>query len=423
MLIHDLFGTSFRNLLLHKIRSMLTSLGVIFGVGSVIAMLSISEGAKRQSLAQIASMGIDKIIVYSKKPPISGKNEADASNSSMAEEYGLTEIDKNKIADMDNIKEIISIRDARKKILHGTTRVDLLLVGTQPGFMAESGSEIVDGRWITQVDMNNCANVCVIGRNVKRKLFSLCQTSLIGESIRIEDASFRIIGILENNRGTQFANINSPNDLIIIPSTTATARYGSYSMQREGNQYKIQHVDYDLLMVKILDISYIDDTSKRIAAYLTKTHQETKDWDMFVPLDLLKQREQTQNTFTIVMASIAGISLIVGGIGIMNIMLANVYERRKEIGTRMALGALRREILMQFLIETIFLTTMGGVIGVGLGIGISQTVTYLAEWPTHYSLWSIVLALFISMLTGIVFGTYPAWKAAQQNPITVLRAE
>ena len=148
-----------------------------------------------------------------------------------------------------------------------------------------------------------------------------------------------------------------------------------------------------------------------------------KDWEMVVPLDLLKQREQTQNIFTVVMSSIAGISLLVGGIGIMNIMLANVYERRKEIGTRRALGAQKGDIIRQFLFETIFLTSIGGSIGVGLGLCIAKIVTKYANWPVAFSIWFIILALVISAVIGIIFGTYPAWKAAQQNPIDVLRAE
>ena len=144
---------------------------------------------------------------------------------------------------------------------------------------------------------------------------------------------------------------------------------------------------------------------------------------MVVPLDILRQREQTQNIFTIVMSSIAGISLLVGGIGIMNIMLANVYERRKEIGTRRALGAQKSDIIRQFLFETIFLTSIGGSIGVCLGLLIAKIVTQYANWPVAFSIWFILLALLISAVIGIIFGTYPAWKAAQQNPIDVLRAE
>lgn len=423
MLVQDLFRLSLHNLLLHKVRSSLTSLGVIFGVGSVIAMLSISEGAKKQALTQIEAMGIDKILIYSKKPSLSGKNESDSANASITEQYGLTGIDMQKIRQMDNVERITLARDTRKKILKGTTRVDLLLVATGIEFLDDSGSQMLNGRWFSPLDFKRSAEVCVIGKNVKRKLFNLQEKSILGDIIKIEDSAFRVVGILENNIGTQYPGINSPNDMIIIPDSTGLALFGFYSSQREGNQTRIINVEYDLFLVKIADIEYIDDTSKRIAAYLTKVHRTVKDWDMVVPLDLLKQKEQTQKIFTIVMGSIAGISLIVGGIGIMNIMLANVYERRKEIGTRRALGALKIEILMQFLIETVFLTTLGGMLGVGLGMGISQLVTYFAEWPTIFSLWSIVVSLLISALTGIIFGTYPAWKAAQQNPIEVLRAE
>ncbi len=424
MLVRDIFRLSFHNLLLHKIRSALTSLGVIFGVGSVIAMLSISEGAKRQSLAQIEAMGIDKIIVFAKKPPVTGKDEADSTNSSIIERYGLTSADRNKIELMDNVQKVITVRDARKKILHGTRRVDLLLVATEPDFLEESGSKMVQGRWLTAIDMKNDAEVCVIGRNVKRKLFGIEKSRIIGECLRIEDSVYRVVGILENNLGTQLPVVNSPNDMIIIPRSTYSAHYGQgYSFQREGRNAKILNLEYDMFIIKVEDVSFIDDTSKRIYGYLEKVHSDTKDWETIVPLDLLKQKEQTQNIFTIVMSSIASISLIVGGIGIMNIMLANVYERRKEIGTRRALGALKREILIQFLIETVFLTTMGGMLGVALGIGLSQVVTFFANWPTIYSLWAIAISLLISIAVGVVFGTYPAWKAAQQNPIEVLRAE
>ena len=156
---------------------------------------------------------------------------------------------------------------------------------------------------------------------------------------------------------------------------------------------------------------------------MEKAHEEVKDWEVFVPLEILRQREATQNIFTIVMSSIAGISLLVGGIGIMNIMLANVYERKKEIGTRRALGALKQDIILQFLLETVFLTSVGGIAGVGLGVGIAFAVTYFAVWPVIFSTSAIILSLAISAVTGIVFGTYPAWKAAQQNPIDVLRSE
>jgi putative ABC transport system permease protein len=422
MFVRDLFRLSFHNLLLHKVRSMLTSLGVIFGVGSVIAMLAISEGAKRTSLAQIEAMGIDKVIVYSRKPPVTGKNES-SSQASVAEAYGLDKIDLANLSKMDNIEHITKLRNARKKILKGSIRLDLMLVAVPPQFLEDSHSRITKGRWFSSIDMKNKTPVCVLGKSAKRKLFSIGARNIIGHMLRVEQKSYRVIGILENSHDMRYPELDNPNNMILIPWTVSMANYGFYSFMREGRQLRIANIQYDCFIVKVIDTTHIDDTAKRIAGYLKKAHKHKRDWGMVVPLDLLKQKEQTQNIFTIVMSSIASISLIVGGIGIMNIMLANVYERRKEIGTRLALGAQKNHILFQFLIETVFLTTMGGVIGIFLGLGMAQAVTYYADWPTIYSWWSIALSMLISSFVGIVFGTYPAWKAAQQNPIEVLRAE
>jgi putative ABC transport system permease protein len=422
MLVGDLFRLSFHNLLLHKMRSLLTSLGVIFGVGSVIAMLGISEGARLQALSQIEAMGIDKIILHSQKPPVAGTSQG-SSNISRVEIFGLTKADFKHINQMDNVEFITPVRDSRQNVSKGLIRVDSKLVSASPAFLTESGSIISKGRWLTQADSNSQQMVCVIGNTAKRRLFNLGETDLVGKTLRVGNQYFRIVGILENHLGTQYPGIGSPNDLIIIPEGTSDALYSNYAGIREGGQNRVEIVDYDLLIVKIRDTMHIDDTSKRISAYLTKSHKKTRDWGILVPYDLLLQQEQTQNIFTIVMASIAGISLIVGGIGIMNIMLASVFERRKEIGTRRALGALKGDILGQFLIETVFLTTMGGIIGIGVGVSISSLITYYTGMPTFCSLWSILLSLLISSFVGIVFGTYPAWKAANQNVIEVLRAE
>ncbi len=423
MLTRDLFRLSFHNLLLHKIRSLLTSLGIIFGVGSVIAMLSISEGAKKEALDQIASMGIDKIIVFTKKPSLIGQSEN--TDQSFLLKYGLTEKDEQHLWTFDNIINITTLRNARKIIRRGTTRLDLKLISTTPDFLNETKCKLVEGRWLSSIDMANKSLVCVVGRNVKRKLFLLGKGSLIGQKIPVENAVFEIVGIIENNSGTQFPDINSPNDMIIIPISTSNAIFSYNGIDRSGGGIfgNLYHIEFDIMLVKVKDTAYIDHTAKRISSYLTKSHKKNKDWEIKVPLELLHQQEQTQNIFTIVMGSIAGISLIVGGIGIMNIMLANVYERRKEIGTRRALGAKKNDILRQFLIETIFLTSQGGIIGIILGIVLSKIVTYYAEWPVVFSLWSIVLSIMISGIVGVVFGTYPAWKAAQQNPIDALRTE
>ena len=421
MKLSDQIALSFTNLMLHKIRSILTSLGIIFGVGSVIAMLSISEGAKREALAQIESMGVDNIILSTKKPPPMGKDLSDNTNNSNYETYGLTEIDRDHILHMDNVAAISTARNSRKPILKGTTRLNVNLYGVTNDFLAATRSQIIQGRWLSPADRDR--NVCVIGINARRGLFSIQDRKIVGKIIGVGDDAYRVVGIMENTKGTTIQGLGSPNDAIFITKEASDAVYGKTSFQKISGRTSIEVVEYDCFVVKVLDVSYIDFTSKRIAAFLNKKHNNIQDWEMVVPLDILKQREQTQNIFTIVMSSIAGISLLVGGIGIMNIMLANVYERRKEIGTRRALGAQKGDIIRQFLFETIFLTSIGGFIGVCLGLLIAKIVTQYANWPVAFSIWFILLALFISAFIGIIFGTYPAWKAAQQNPIDVLRAE
>ena len=421
MKLSDQLALSFTNLMLHKIRSILTSLGIIFGVGSVIAMLSISEGAKREALAQIESMGVDNIILSTRKPPPMGKDLSDNTNNSNYETYGLTEVDRQHILHMDNVGSIATARNSRKPILKGTTRLNVNLFGVTNDFLDVTRSEIIQGRWLSPADRDR--NVCVLGVNARRSLFSIRDRNVVGKIIGVGDDAYRIVGVLENTKGTTVNGIGSPNDGIFITKDASDAVYGKTSFQKVSGRTSIEVVEYDCFVVKVMDVSYIDYTSKRIAAFLDKKHDNIQDWEMVVPLDILKQREQTQNIFTIVMSSIAGISLLVGGIGIMNIMLANVYERRKEIGTRRALGAQKGDIIRQFLFETIFLTSIGGFIGVCMGLMIAKIVTQYANWPVAFSIWFILLALFISAVIGIIFGTYPAWKAAQQNPIDVLRSE
>ncbi|MEA4862096.1 MAG: ABC transporter permease [Victivallaceae bacterium] len=412
MLMRDLMKMSLHNLLLHKVRSVLTSLGVIFGVGSVIAMLAVSEGAKQKALAELGSMGIDKIIVFSKKPP--AEEQPRQTNRRTQVKYGLVHSDIDNISNMDNVESVSSLRNSRQRVMRGVTRLDTKLVGVDIGFLPESNSRVTLGRWFSPVEAEDGSMVAVLGSRAKRKMFKL-RPNLLGDTVTVGKFRFAVIGILDNDIGANFPEVGDPNDMIFIPTATMERLMKDSSPGED-------RIEYDISLVKVKDITYIDYTAQRITAYLQKTHDK-QDWGVKVPLDLLKQQESTQNIFTIVMGSIAGISLIVGGIGIMNIMLASVFERRKEIGTRRALGAQKPDILGQFLIETVFLTSCGGILGIFTGIGLSQLITVYADMPTVYSSWSIIVSLAISSAVGVIFGTYPAWKAAQQNPIEVLRAE
>jgi putative ABC transport system permease protein len=423
----DIVSLSFLNLRLHKTRSLLTSLGVIFGVGSVISMMAISKGAERSALSQIESMGIDKIIIYTKKPHFDtsgGNSSGRGAATSSVEDYGLDVRDYQFIRTMENVHHITTIRNTRQPITKGETRLDLKLCGVSLGFMKDTSCHLTSGRWFNEIDFRSPSTICVIGQNVKHRLFPLGATDVVGSNIRTPYASYRIVGIISNDNGTSLPEVGSPNDLILIPSNTDLSIYGNYASESQGrNRNKAILVDYDVMLVNVANLEYIDNTSKRLQNYLEKAHSKSKDWDMIVPLDLLKQRERTQKIFTIVMGAIASISLLVGGIGIMNIMLASVSERKKEIGTRRALGAQKFDILFQFLIETVILTTLGGCVGIGLGLGLSEIVKRYAEMPTEASMTNILGSLLISSFVGVVFGTYPAWRAAQQNPIDVLRSE
>ncbi|MBR2963960.1 MAG: ABC transporter permease [Lentisphaeria bacterium] len=423
----DIVSLSFLNLRLHKTRSLLTSLGVIFGVGSVISMMAISKGAERSALSQIESMGIDKIIIYTKKPHFDtsgGGSSGRGAATSSVEDYGLDVRDYQFIRTMENVHHITTIRNTRQPITKGETRLDLKLCGVSLGFMKDTSCHLTSGRWFNEIDFREPSTICVIGQNVKHRLFPLGATDVVGSNIRTPYASYRIIGVISNDNGTSLPEVGSPNDLILIPSNTDLSIYGNYASESQGrNRNKAILVDYDVMLVNVANLEYIDNTSKRLQNYLDKAHAKTKDWDMIVPLDLLKQRERTQKIFTIVMGAIASISLLVGGIGIMNIMLASVSERKKEIGTRRALGAQKFDILFQFLIETVILTTLGGCVGIGLGLGLSEIVKRYAEMPTEASMTNIIGSLLISSFVGVIFGTYPAWRAAQQNPIDVLRSE
>ena len=404
MLATDALRLSMHNILLHKVRSILTSLGIIFGVGSVIAMLAISEGAKRAALGQIEAMGIDKIIVYAQKPPATGVDSQTSRSVQYAESYGLTQADYTNLMKMDNIDRITIIRNVRKSVLKGLERLDVKLVAVTPSFLRDSGSSMELGRWLTVPDMVNKQPVCVIGTEARRKLFELGHTDVLGSLLKIDTESYRIVGVLDNEMGTQYPELGAPNNMIFIPLTLSNALFGSFTINKETAVPVVTQIDFDVFVISVAHLEYIDNTANRVMQYFKTTHSKIKDWDVIIPLDLLKQREATQNIFTIVMSSIAGISLIVGGIGIMNIMLASVYERRKEIGTRRALGAQKGDILFQFL----RLCHAGDHHGNGIvGADIAQSQSGILNGTTgqglHVDKADVLLGALVNQLFALIF--------------------
>ena len=407
------------NLLLHKLRSFLTMLGVVFGVGSVVAMLSVGEGASKEALEQIRKVGSNNIIINSVK---SVEEETSSTTRVRMSIYGLTYKDHQRIADtFETIKQTVPVKLIREQGRLGERSLELRLVGTTPVWFELVKRPLEAGRILISSDMENKAAVAVLTEFGARRLLATRNT--IGQDLRIGGINFKIIGIVQSEGG-KAADIQLPDQEVdaYIPIDVARFYFGDTSMKQTSGSFELKRVELDQVIVEVDKMEDVEATAKGIETMLERFHNK-KDYVMSVPLALLRQAEATKRTFNIVLGSIACISLLVGGIGIMNIMLASVTERTREIGIRRAIGAKRKQIITQFLIETVVLSTIGGIVGLGLGVFIPLLITFIAGMPTVITPISIILPLFISVGIGIVFGLYPAARAADVDPIIALRHE
>jgi putative ABC transport system permease protein len=258
-----------------------------------------------------------------------------------------------------------------------------------------------------------------VGAEAARKLFAY--NDPLSQSVRVRNAWYRVVGVLENTAAAREAGGDDINHYVFIPLATARAHYGDLSLRQDAGSFQAEKVQLDAISIQMADSDLVIPVARRIETYLARTHKQ-KDYNVLVPLELMRQKAATQRIFTIVTASIASISLLIGGIGIMNIMLANVSERRQEIGTRRAIGATRKDILLQFVLESATLTSLGGSVGVAVGYGIARVVSTTAGWPTSMTWESAILGLGVACGAGILFGLWPAYQAAKVNPIEALRA-
>lgn len=407
------------NLLLHKLRSFLTMLGVVFGVGSVVAMLSVGEGASKEALEQIRKVGSNNIIITSIK---SVEEETSSTTRVRMSMYGLTYKDHERISDtFQTINQTVPVKLIREEGRLGERSLDLRVVGTTPAWFRLVKRPLIAGRVLFPSDMEGDSAVAVLTEFGARKLLATRNT--IGENLRIGGNNFKIVGIIKSEGG-KAADIQLPDQQVdaYIPIDIARIYYGDVSRKMSSGTYELKKVELDQIIVEVENIDDVEPVAVGIESMLTMFH-EKEDYSMSVPLALLRQAEATKRTFNIVLGSIAGISLLVGGIGIMNIMLASVTERTREIGIRRAIGAKRKQIITQFLIETVVLSTIGGILGLGIGVFIPLVITFFAGMPTVITPLSIMLPLFISFGIGIVFGLYPAARAAEVDPIIALRHE
>ncbi len=407
------------NLMLHKLRSFLTMLGVVFGVGSVVAMLAVGEGASKEALSQIQKLGSNNIIITSIKPVEDQSSQTQRSFLSM---FGLKYLDDDRIRDsFAHVKKAAPAKLLRKESRLDARTLELRVVGTTSEWFELVPRKILAGRNFSSADEEEFGSVAVLTEYGARKLLATRNT--IGQNIRIGGDAFEIIGIIQSESGLA-GNIQIPDQQVdvYIPLSTARTYFGDVFSKFTSGSFIREMVELHQIIVQVDEIENVESTAAGIQRMLERFHKK-KDYEMSVPLALLKQAEATKRTFNIVLGSIASISLLVGGIGIMNIMLASVTERTREIGIRRAIGAKRRQIIIQFLIETVVLSTLGGIVGLGVGILIPWVITLFAKMPTVITLESVIFPLFISMGVGIVFGLYPAASAAKVDPIIALRHE
>jgi len=409
------------SLLLHKLRSVLTTLGVMFGVSSVIAMLAIGEGAAKKAQDQIRALGSQNVIMRSVKPPddvVSGRETTRISS------YGLLDLDLLRArTTFPGVKRAIPVRQLQQEVRLGARALNPRVLATIPQYIQVTGRPLAEGRFLSDEDERRVSNVCVLGYEVARFLSPF--ESSVGQEIKIGADYFTCVGVLlprvplGSDQPQPGADVTGE---VFLPLETGRKWFGDVQVKIRSGSRDMEEVQLHEVIVEVDDPANVLLVAAA-ARYMLGSQHKQKDYEVVVPLELMRQAEETARTWTIVLGAIAGISLLVGGIGIMNVMLATVTERTREIGIRRALGAKKRHITTQFLVECVILSVGGGLLGVGLGLLIPLYVEKNHDLPAIIKAADPILAFGISALIGIVFGLYPAWRAANMDPVEALRHE
>ncbi len=390
-----------RSLLLHKLRSTLSILGIVFGVGAVVAMSSVGEGARREAVAQIGALGIDSVTLRSR--PQAGLPQAAGLSLRDAEAVGRV------------VPHLLAVAPARQTSTEaeaGSRVAPASLVGTTPAYREAARLSLAAGRFLSPLDLRDAKRVAVLGAGVARDLYPLGDS--LGARVRVAGDWFQVVGILEARARpggkTGPIRLLDVNRALLVPLPALD----------RGSDPRPDGIEE--IVLRVDDARHVLAVAEAARAVVKRTSGES-EFEVIVPREILRQRQRTQRIFNVVTGAVAAISLLVGGIGIMNIMLANVAERTGEVGIRRALGATRRDIAGQFLVESSLLTSAGGLLGASLGILGSFVIQHLAAWPTALSPLMLLAALLVAVLVGIGFGFYPAWLAAVLEPLEALRRD
>jgi len=426
--------TGFRELWSHKLRSLLTMLGVIFGVSAVIAMVSIGEGARQETLQSIQQLGID--VLHVRRVALAGEMQNQATKKSP---FGVNYGDALALKELcDFATRVVPSCRVFGEVSAAGKAVDARVFGTSPDYIQTSHLGVAEGRFLDDLDGDRRAHVCVLGAEVKRAAFAF--ENPVGKFLKIGLSNFRVIGVMQERvletSETTFA-LRDLNQDVYIPITVAMEDFQLYMekaipmnpeavMGLVGAMFErppLNRRPISEISVQVRDPDMTVPAAQVVKQILGQRHGEVPDFEIIIPIELLRQRQQTQRIFNVVMGAIASISLLVGGIGIMNIMLATVTQRAREIGIRRCIGAKRGDIVRQFLVECLVITMIGGLLGVGGGIGAAQAISQYAGWKTVVTGTAVALSLGVSMSVGLIFGLYPAIRAASIEPMEALRGE
>ena len=408
------FRMGLDNLRAHKLRSLLTMLGMIFGVAAVVAMLSIGAGAQQEVMAFIEQLGVRNLIVEAREAP---DNQALQKIRKIS--AGLSFTDYRVI--QANVEKI-SAASARKrftpsKLLPRPQSDPPMVYGVSPAYVDIANLALVSGRFFTEGETEAAAPVAVLGEAAAASLFGA--DDAVGRYVKVNEQWFQVIGVAGPQLTVQSDVAGLPaqdrNNLMYVPLYAAIFRHEDGQSQQKD--------EIDGIYLQMHPGADIPSAAALLRGLLNVSHRAAGDFTIVSPAELLAEQRRTQRVFEMVMVAIASISLLVGGIGIMNIMLASVMERTREIGVRRAIGAKRRDVIQQFLIETTIISLAGGVLGVIVGVALSRAIGYLAGWSTIVTTTSIVLAFFVSVTIGLVFGLYPAIRAASLDPVKALHYE
>lgn len=403
-----------QNLLLHRLRTLLTMLGMIFGVAAVVSMLSIGAGARQRVMAFIEQMGVHNLIVEAKETM-----DWQAARKVRQISPGLTFQDYRVIRD--DVGDIVAATPRKRmtptRTIPKSQQDPPTVYGVDPIYQKIAGLHILEGRFFTDAEETQGAPVCVLGAAARSGLFG--SAAVIGQYIKANEQWFRVVGVASPQLSSQTEVAGMPtqdlNNILYVPLNSAILRLeDSYSDRRD---------EIDGIYLNIRNSADMSSVAQVVRAILDSSHHSAGDFSVIVPAELLAEQRRTERLFNAVMVAIASISLLVGGIGIMNIMLASILERTREIGVRRAVGARQRDIIRQFVVEAVLISFMGGSIGLVFGFIMSRLIAWLAGWSTIVTASSILLAFLVSITVGLVFGIYPAVKAARLDPVEAIRYE